>query len=158
MSNLVPDDKEKRILERYKAQWHHPDPRLADIILRASARGVPASRIGEMVNADTRTLKYHYAAELNYGKDMLSDSLMEVAIDKALEGDSKILIHMLNKTKVFEEYERPQEGDDGAGGNASSVGSLDLNKLTLDELRTLEGLVKKAKPSIVVDAARKDNG
>lgn len=160
MSNIVPKgpdgDGANLSLRPSRIHYKHPDPRLADQIVNACICGIPISRIAAIFQVDERTLKHYYSPELEHARDYLTQRLTEKTVQMALEGNEKILIYAMNKIVGLEEKaaKKKQSKEEEEKPELQSEG-LDLSKLTVEEIRTMQALFQKAKPSIPVKPAEK---
>lgn len=161
MPDIVPENPDSRkpvSLHPKTFCWKHPDPRLAKSIASASAIGMPISRMATIFNTDERLLKLYYDLELTNGRDMLAYTLAERAIEMAYnDGNEKMMKYALDKFCGFGDKAKKKtaEAVDEKDSELEKKG-LDLSKLSVDEIRHLRDLMDKARPSIVVEATRKE--
>lgn len=123
------------------------------MVVRAASLGHPADRIAEIIGIDPKTLKRHYSYELRSGKDALALKIQEVGVEKALQGDQKMLQFFLKYLTDMNDFalEAKYKKETPEGDKEDQVVE-DLSGLTTDEVKAYYLIKQKMQKPIDVKA------
>lgn len=120
-----------------KANWKHPDPRLAGFAYNCTVAGITKSDLAKITGVSTKTLDEHYGPELEGARVHAVARLTELALDMAEQGNEKVLIYLMKSIGGINEKMKARELEEAKSKPAENATGLDTSKLNKEQLRNL---------------------
>lgn len=113
---------------------HEPTPESRAVVQELSAFGIPQDRIAERLGISSRTLREHYAEQVDHGKEHANLSVYKTAFDLATSGECPAMTMFWCKTRMGWKETNVVEHSGG-------IQHYDLSKLTDEQFRAVEAAI-----------------